>query len=168
MPPHDLPARSRAESPPPGQRSSTERKHVLILYGWGAADLPGNAQIDQAFRQGLAQKYSGSHYSPALVDRWIEGWLQRLGDRAPLLKRSEPDRAFRFPHQWSAESVEPPLPPGIEELPWTAGARQRGEIVPVDRLADLPADAEVDRQTCQRAGVKSFLAAPMPARNGPS
>jgi hypothetical protein len=48
-----------AATPLAGQRSSTERKHVLILHGWGGADLPGNAQIDRVFRQGLAQKYPG-------------------------------------------------------------------------------------------------------------
>lgn len=107
---------------------------------------------------------SSLRLSAAEVDPWIDDWVRRLGtvlgvDRAALIE--EQQEALRFTHTWSADRMGPLPAPSADEFPWAMSALRRSGIVQVSRLADLPAEAGIDRATWQRYGVKAFLATPL-------
>lgn len=66
--------------------------------------------------------------------------------------------------RWTADGIAPGAPAlGPERLPWTTARLERGHTVACSALEELPEEA--DRQECQSAGVRSFLAVPL--RRGP-
>ncbi len=106
--------------------------------------------------------------SVAGVDQWLDEWLQRLAeflglDRAALIE--ERRGLFYVTRSWSAHPAPSPPPALAEAIPWSMDRLRRGETVQVSRLAELPAEAAVDRETLQRGGVRSWVAIPLIERD---
>src|SRR5512136_2672342 len=86
-------------------------------------------------------------------------------DRVGLLQVLPRKSSFRITHVASAEDL-PPVPVGVEVpqslYPWTYDkvVRKR-EVLSLHRLDDLPAEANVDRQSYIRTGVRSTLDIPI-------
>src|SRR5512137_1029983 len=86
-------------------------------------------------------------------------------DRVGLLQVLPRDSSFRITHVASAEDL-PPVPVGVEVpqslYPWSYNkvVRER-EVLFLHRLDDLPAEANVDRQSYIRTGVRSTLDIPI-------
>jgi len=91
-------------------------------------------------------------------DREIEQGLRRIVDfldvdRASLIEFSRDGRANRT---WTIDGGMT-----AEGIPWTAALIQHGDVVAFARIEDLPAEAAVDRRTCQALGIKSQIALPL-------
>src|SRR5512137_136456 len=108
--------------------------------------------------------------SPDRVDSEINRALKEVleffqVDRVGLLQVLPRDSSFRITHVASAEDL-PPVPVGVEVpqslYPWIYNkvARER-EVLSLHRLDDLPAGANVDRQSLIRTGVRSTLDIPI-------
>jgi signal transduction histidine kinase len=94
----------------------------------------------------------------AEFDRQIEQGLRRIVDfldvdRASLIEFSRDGSAYRT---WTIDGGTT-----AEGIPWTAALIQRGEVVALSRIEDLPAEAAVDRRTCLALGIKSQVALPL-------
>jgi signal transduction histidine kinase len=91
-------------------------------------------------------------------DRQIEQGLRRTVDfldvdRASLIEFSRdgiPRRTWTIDGSVTAEGI-----------PWTTALIQRGEIVALSRIDDLPAEAAIDRRTCLALGIRSQVALPL-------
>ena len=101
------------------------------------------------------------------VDREIERMLRRVGeemdfDRAVLSERAEGKRGARATHTWTREGV-PAAPQTFDAAayPWLAGRLAAGEPIHVPELDTIPAEAIVDRQSFERAGIRSLTAVPL-------
>lgn len=106
--------------------------------------------------------------APSDATRGIEGALRRIGehlgiDRATLAEFSPETAPARVTHTWEAPGVPPVPPPGVDRgrFPWVASRMGRGEVVRFGRLAELPAEAAVDRASYAEFGVKSSLVIPL-------
>ena len=86
-------------------------------------------------------------------------------DRVGLLQVHPRNSSFRMTHVASAENL-PPVPVGLEVpqslYPWSYNkVVQEREVLSLHRLDDLPAGANVDRQSYIREGVRSTLDIPV-------
>lgn len=68
-------------------------------------------------------------------------------------------------HEWVADGVSAEAP-NLQELPldvfpWLYSLLQRDEAMCVDRVADLPPEAETERREFEREGIQSILVVPM-------
>ncbi|HSB06030.1 MAG TPA: hypothetical protein VLK23_12635, partial [Thermodesulfobacteriota bacterium] len=82
-------------------------------------------------------------------------------DRVGLLQVPPGKSSFKITHVASAEDL-PPVPVGVEVpqslYPWSYDkVLRKGEVLSLHRLDDLPAEANVDRQSYIRTGVRSTL-----------
>jgi PAS domain S-box-containing protein len=104
---------------------------------------------------------------PADVDREIEGALRRicepLGiDLAVLWQWSDASSIIVPTHAWCAvESLRPSEPMRQDQYPWAARQMRAGVPVILSSIAELPADAAVDRETCAQLGIKSNVSLPL-------
>ena len=103
----------------------------------------------------------------AEVDRQIETGLRRLvedfgADRATVGALSAASDQVRATHSWTREGVAP-LRKVIRgnATPWIVGQLRQGHVVRLSRLADLPDEAAVDRQTLERLGTRSAVLVPL-------
>jgi formate hydrogenlyase transcriptional activator len=108
--------------------------------------------------------------SPDQVDPEINRALKQIleffhVDRVGLM-RSMPDRlAYQITHGVYSENV-PPVPVGVELrrtiYPWVSEKlAEKHEVVSFSRLDDLPAEANVDKQTYAEWGIRSALDIPI-------
>jgi signal transduction histidine kinase len=102
------------------------------------------------------------------VDREIEDALRRvcepLGvDLAILWQWSQAAPDLIAPtHVYQArEGLRPSEPMRQDQYPWTRLQMQAGRLVVAATPDALPAEAEVDRQTCRRFGIRSAIALPL-------
>src|SRR5512136_106115 len=107
---------------------------------------------------------------PDRVDSEINRALKELleffqVDRVGLLQMLPRESSFKITYVASAEGL-PPVPVGVEVpqslYPWSYDkvVRKR-EVLSLHRLDDLPAEANVDRQSYIRTGVRSTLDIPI-------
>jgi len=67
-------------------------------------------------------------------------------------------RAFEY---HSAEAEPTPVSMSKEQIPWFIGQLIQGKPVVMNRVEDLPPEAEKERQLCLAKGMKSLLSVPM-------
>jgi signal transduction histidine kinase len=97
----------------------------------------------------------------------IRRMLQRIGeemdfDRAMLTERVEGTNAAWAMHAWTRDAVTAaPETFDAEAYPWIAGRLAGGEAVHLPRIDALPAEARIDLQSLQRAGVRSLTILPL-------
>jgi signal transduction histidine kinase len=111
-----------------------------------------------AFEQVLSSlSTTFSNVSAAEFDREIERGLRRIVDFFDLdhggLIEFSHDRACRT---WTIDGGMT-----AEDIPWMAARMQRGDLVSVSRIEDLPDEAAVDRRSCLARGIKSKVALPL-------
>jgi PAS domain S-box-containing protein len=102
------------------------------------------------------------------LDREIENALQRvcesLGiDLAVLWQWSlaAPDVIVPTHVHYAHDGPRPSEPMSEELYPWSRQQMLAGRTITMSSLADLPAEAAVDRETCRGFGIKSALALPL-------
>jgi PAS domain S-box-containing protein len=132
-------------------------------------------QLEERLRfEGLISDLSAGfvNISSEEVDREINNWLQRIteffdADRCTLGLFSEGGtrlvRAFEY-HREGAE--QGPASLSINQMPWYMAQLAKGKFVVINRLEDLPADAEKERRLCLAKGMKSILSIPLLSERG--
>ena len=93
----------------------------------------------------------------ATLDDGIRACLALMGravgiDRACLIAFSDDYQTFTMTHEWHGEGIHSQLDYfvnlPISTFPWTARQLLDGKPVPINRLADYPPEAEMERQIC--------------------
>jgi formate hydrogenlyase transcriptional activator len=161
---------SRCQLYPASTRQSARLMGVLI-------DMTERKQVEQALENRLRFERLLSDLSarfvnipPDRVDSEIDYGLRQIleffqVDRAGLL-RSLPDRSgHQITHGVYGEDV-PSVPVGVELprsiYPWASEKlAEKHEVVSFSRLDDLPPEANVDRQTYAKWGIRSALDIPI-------
>jgi PAS domain S-box-containing protein len=102
------------------------------------------------------------------IDRGIESALHLLGEALDLdityvAQFSRDRQNLTLTHGWVAPSARLSLDANLpaQELSWSCDRWQRGEIVRLERLSDLPPEAERDRHLWEAQGLRSLLALPL-------
>ncbi len=101
------------------------------------------------------------------VDGEINKWLQRITeffdvDRCTLGLFSEDGTQLRSAFEYYREGAEPaPVALSKDQLPWYMAQLTQGKPVVMNRLEDLPAEAQEERQLCLAKSMKSLLSIPM-------
>jgi PAS domain S-box-containing protein len=147
-----------------------------LIYA-AARDATLRKQEEEALRERLQFEHLLSGLSARFVnmpadqvDSEIEDGLKQIleffqVDRCGLLRLLLDKTAFQITHVASSDDV-PPVPEGVELprslYPWTyEKLTENNEALSVSRLDDLPADANVDRQTCIEWGIRSYVNIPI-------
>ena len=107
---------------------------------------------------------------PDRVDSEIEHSLRQTleffrVDRCGLLQILRSKNSFQITHVVSSDDA-PPVPVGVELprslYPWAyERLAEKHEVMSVSRLDDLPAEADVDRQTCIEWSIRSYVNIPI-------
>ena len=107
---------------------------------------------------------------PDRVDSEIEEGLRKIleffqVDHCALLRILPGKTSWQITHIASSDNV-PPVPVGVELprslYPWAYEKLvEKHEVVSISRLDDLPAEANVDRQTCIEWGIRSYVNIPI-------
>ncbi len=101
------------------------------------------------------------------VEGEINKWLQRIteffdADRCSIGIFTEDGARLQSAFEYHLEGIEPaPVFLSQHQLPWYIAQLRQGNLVVVDRLEDLPAEAEGERRLCRVKGMKSLLSIPM-------
>jgi PAS domain S-box-containing protein len=104
------------------------------------------------------------------IDFRIQQALQTIGqftevDRSYVFRFSGDRNQMDCTHEWSAPGIEPQIDHmqgvPVGEFAWSNERLLRGKILYVPRVADLPAEAEVERQEFQRQEIQSLVVVPM-------
>jgi hypothetical protein len=117
---------------------------------------------------GLSARFVNIH--SAQVDPEIEDGLRQIleffrVDRCALVRTLPGKTLFQVTHLASSDDV-PPIPIGVELpttlYPWAYEKLvENHEVMSISRLDDLPAEANVDRQTCIEWGIRSYVNIPI-------
>ena len=110
---------------------------------------------------------------PAEIDTGIEHALEAIGevagvDRSYLFQFSGDGTVLDNTHEWCAEGIQPymdslkGLPRAV--FPWFVGRLEKGGVVSVPRVADMPAEASSERAECEREGIRSIILVPLTYR----
>jgi PAS domain S-box-containing protein len=83
-------------------------------------------------------------------------------DRCTLGLFSEDGTLLTRAFEYNREGVEPaPVSLSKDQLPWYMAQLAQGKMVVVNRLEDLPDDAEAERRLCRAKSMKSIFSVPM-------
>jgi len=127
-------------------------------------------QLEDRLRfEGLISDLSAGfvNISSEEIEGEINKWLQCIteffdADRCTLGLFSEDGTQLWSAFEYHLAGVEPaPVSLSKDQLPWYISQLMQGELVVVNRLEDLPAEAEAERRLCRAKGMKSFLSIPM-------
>ncbi len=140
-------------------------------------DISERKQAEEALRERLQFEHLLSGLSAKFVnmpsdrvDAGIEDALRRIleffqVDRCGLLQLLPGKASWQITHIASSDNV-PPVPEGAELprslYPWTyEKLAEKNEMLSISKLDDLPAEANIDRQTCIEWGIRSFVNIPI-------
>jgi len=104
---------------------------------------------------------------PEKVEGEINKWLQRIteffdADRCTLGLFSEDENQLTRAFEYHLEGVEPaPVSLSKDQMPWYLAQLAQGKSVVINRLEDLPAEAEKERRLCRAKSMQSILSIPM-------
>ena len=127
-------------------------------------------QLDDRLRfEGLISDLSAAfvNISSEEVEGEIKKWLQRIteffdADRCTLGLFSEDGAQLRSAFEYHLPGVETaPASLSKDQLPWYLSQLMQGNLVVINRLDDLPPDAQAERRLCRAKGMKSLLSIPM-------
>jgi formate hydrogenlyase transcriptional activator len=155
------------------------------LSSAGESDLLMGVSLDITARkraeQALEERHQFEHLlsdissrfvniPPDRVDSEIDNALKQILeffriDRCGLLRILRIRNSFQITHRASSGNVQD-LPPGVEQprslFPWAyKKLAEKYEVMSVSSLDDLPAEAEVDRQTCLERSIRSYVNIPI-------
>jgi two-component system, NarL family, sensor kinase len=140
-------------------------------------DITERKQAEEALRERLQFEHLLSSLSarfvnipPDQVDAEIEDGLRRIleffqVDRCGLLRLLPGKTSWQISHVAFSDNV-PPVPAGAELpsslYPWAyEKLAEKHEVMSISSLDDLPAAANVDRQTCTEWGIRSYVNIPI-------
>ena len=115
------------------------------------------------------------HLPPERVDEEIGRSLGRIcdcvdADLSTLLQWNDPERStMAVSHEWDADSIDGPYFRGVvlsDEYPWLAARLSEAKPLLISNLGDFPAEAAIERATCERIGIQSIVWAPFVAAHG--
>jgi signal transduction histidine kinase/CheY-like chemotaxis protein len=145
-------------------------------------DLTERSRIEARLRTRVAfekqiAELSGQfiNLAPEDVDRAISDGLFAIGalarvDRAYVFLFTEDGAAMNNTHEWCAPGIEGHVDSlgeiSVTVLPWLTERMRRREIVHVERVADLPAEAAAEKQIFLEQSIRSTLVVPMTAAQG--
>jgi PAS domain S-box-containing protein len=127
-------------------------------------------QLENRLRfEGLISDLSASfvNISPEEVDGEINKWIQRITeffdvDRCTIGLFSEDGTQLMSAFEYHLEGVEQaPVSISKDQLPWYMAQLTQGKPVVMNRLEDLPSEAQQERQLCRAKSMKSLLSIPM-------
>jgi formate hydrogenlyase transcriptional activator len=101
------------------------------------------------------------------IDKELRGSLQVvvefLGvDRGSVFEFLPDMLHLKRVHSWTEEDVLPfPDSYEIEELPWSISKLKKKDLVFVEKVGDLPPEANIDQQALMKYGIRSALMIPM-------
>ncbi len=108
--------------------------------------------------------------SPQEIDAGINQALRDVGqfmnvDRSYVFLFSEDKETMDNSHEWCAEGIPPQIERmqdvPVDGLSWSNAILMRGEVLHIPRVADLPPEAEAEREEFQGQGTQSLIAVPM-------
>jgi PAS domain S-box-containing protein len=176
VPGHFAPGRdssSAEDHPQVRQDGHLDRQPFRIDVGaTAAADLPPAAEPldDRARFESLLANLSAAFVNlpPADVDDRIDDALRQVVefldvDRAGFGEVSDPDLALRLTHTYSAPGFLSSAPGILEsQLPWYSAMIRRGGVMRLSPIPDcFPAEADREKEYCERIGMKSHLTIPL-------
>lgn len=142
-----------------------------------ASDITERRRAERALRhrlefEALLSRISSDFINVASqeIDQQIESCLGLVGefmgvDRALLTEFSDDKSTLMLKQEWAAEGIEPSGAQyqifESETFPWAAQRWERAEVIVVQRVADLPAEARSEREVLTNLGVKSYVAVPL-------
>jgi PAS domain S-box-containing protein len=127
-------------------------------------------QLEERLRfEGLISDLSAGfvNISSKKIEGEIKRWLRRIteffdADRCTLGLFSEDGTQLRRAFEYHLKGVEPaPVSLSRDQLPWYISQLMLGKFVVMNRLEDLPAEAEAERRLCRAKSMRSFLSIPM-------
>jgi PAS domain S-box-containing protein len=130
------------------------------------------ASFDRLIARFLARLASSTL---ADIDEAIEDGLRQIGifvgaDRAYVVQASDNMQYFTTPYEWRADggtlAREKMREVPMDWAPWSAAKLAAGEVVRINRLDDLPAEASADRKLQETILQKAFLDVPVRGRGG--
>jgi formate hydrogenlyase transcriptional activator len=101
------------------------------------------------------------------IENQINKCLQQIteffaADRCTLGLFSEDGAQLTRAFEYHREGAEPgPDLISKDQLPWYMSQLMRGKLVVINRLEDLPAEAQAERRVCLTKSMKSFLSIPL-------
>ncbi|WP_428311350.1 ATP-binding protein [Hydrocarboniphaga sp.] len=150
------------------------------LVGGTLIDISDRLQAERAVSDRLAfealiSKLSTEmiNYNSMQIDEGIDRALAQIGqlmqaDRCYVFTYDDSDRLLAISHEWSAPGVlsfrEHGSSASPADFPWTQSLLQRGEIVNVAHMSDLPPQAEKERNAWALAQVRSVVMVPLRPR----
>ncbi len=149
---------------------------VGLLLNAGAEE---RARAALAWRVEFEQLVTGlsTHFirlPPQMIDGGIDHALRAIGefcrvDRAYIFQLGSDGASMSNTHEWCAPEIEPQMDnlQGIplEVFPWWIDRIRRQEVIHVPRVADLPAEADTERESLVQQSVRSVVAVPMVREN---
>ena len=107
---------------------------------------------------------------PETLDEEIGKALREIGefaavDRSYVFQFSADGARVSNTHEWCAPGIEPAISniqdTPVEEFEWAMSRIKRGEVLYVERVADMPPDAASVKEELQRQGVRSLINLPL-------
>ncbi|MGD2073820.1 MAG: histidine kinase dimerization/phosphoacceptor domain -containing protein [Gammaproteobacteria bacterium] len=136
-----------------------------------------NRDINEALRYladfaGLITGLTGRfvNLGPDMLDDEITHALREIGefeavDRSYVFQFSDDGSRVSYTHEWCAPGIAPAID-NIQDTPvevfdWALSRVKRGEVLYIERVEDLPADAFTVKAELQRQGVESLVNVPL-------
>jgi formate hydrogenlyase transcriptional activator len=149
-------------------QETEERLHARMTERERDEEALGERLQFEHMLSGLSARFVNIH--SAQVDPEIEDGLRQIleffrVDRCALVRTLPGKTLFQITHLASSDDV-PPIPIGVELpttlYPWAYEKLvENHEVMSISRLDDLPAEANVDRQTCIEWGIRSYVNIPI-------
>ncbi len=144
---------------------------------WVARDITERKRAEQALQERLAFERVITSIStefinlgPDEIDAGILHALQVIGeftgdDRSYVFRFSEDGTTMDNTHEWCRADIEPQKQnlqaQSVDILGWSVAKIKRLEVVHIPRVAELPAEASVDREQMQGQDIQSLILVPM-------
>jgi formate hydrogenlyase transcriptional activator len=149
-------------------QETEERLHARMTERERDEEALGERLQFEHMLSSLSARFVNIH--PAQVDPEIEDGLRQIleffrVDRCALVRTLPGKTLFQITHVASSDDV-PPVPTGVELprslYPWAyEKLAENHEVMSISRLDDLPAEANIDRQTCIEWGIRSYVNVPI-------
>ena len=158
-------------------RLEVARQHLQEANERLRAEMTEHKRTEQALQERLRFERLLSDLSagfvnspPDRVDSKIEDGLRQTleffrVDHSALLRILPGKAAFQITHDASSDDI-PPVPVGLDLprslYPWAYEKLiEKHEVLSISRLSDLPAEANIDKQTCLEWGIRSYVNIPI-------
>jgi signal transduction histidine kinase len=144
---------------------------------WVARDITERKQAERTLQERLDFEKLITTIStefinlgPDEIDVGIQHALQAIdefagGDRSYVFLFSGDGTMMDNTHEWCAPGIEPQIQnlqaQPVDTLPWSTARIKRLEMVHIPCVADLPPEAQVDREQMQGQDIQSLILVPM-------